>query len=167
MSYPSSIDTFEPLVNDPGGDEADANQINVIYTAVTAIETELGTDVAGSADDLKTRLSKSINAAGYLQLDSPTGLTINSGAVTVSRNYHTLDTEGSASSDDLDTINGGDGGDLVFLRTVNASRDVIIKHGTDNILCTGGADITLGEVHNLALGIYDANLSKWIIAKLF
>ena len=161
MAYPSSIDVLTPKTDDV--DDVMAQDINELQTAVEAIETELGTDPAGTLTDVKTRLAISISDAGYLQFQAPTGLTISSGAVTVSRNVHTLDTEGSAASDDLETINGGAAGFFLMLRAVHADRTVIIKHGTGNIYCSGGVDISLEDVYNLALGYYDGNLNKWLI----
>lgn len=166
MTYPASLDSFTPRSDDPGGDEVVANDVNELQTAITAVETELGTDPAGTVTDVKTRLSTVISGGGYLQFQAQTGLTINSGAVTVSRNYHTLDTEGSAATDDLDTINGGAACWFLILRAVSGARQVVIKHNTGNIYTTSGTDITLDEEFELALGIYDGNLSKWILGSM-
>lgn len=166
MTYPGTIDTFTPIVDDPGGDEAVAAQVNVIYTAVTAIETELGTDPAGSATDVKTRLLRSMDVNGNIAFSAQTALTISSGAVTIARNYHTIDTEGSASSDNLDTLNGYSAGFLVFLRAASSARSVIIRHNVGNIYTVTGDNITLDDEYNMAIGIYDPNLSKWILGTL-
>ena len=83
MSYPSTVDTFTPIVDDPGGDEAVADQVNVIYTAVTAIETELGTDPAGSATDVKSRLIRSMDVNGNIAFAAQTALTVQASALTV------------------------------------------------------------------------------------
>ena len=81
---------------------------------------------------------------GMLNLGSPIELTIATGAVTVSQSFHQLDTEADAATDDLDTINGGTEGDVLYLNAINNSRDVVIKHNTGNIQTRDGADITLG-----------------------
>lgn len=162
MAYPSTIDTYTPLVD--GVSEVHAADVNVVYTAIEAIETELGTDPAGSLTDVKTRLAVSLTDAGYLRMQAATSLTISSGAITVSRNYHTVDTEGGAASDDLDTINGGVAGFLLYLRTTNSGRDVVLKHGTGNITCAGGSDITLADITEFAYGYYDGGTSTWMLA---
>jgi len=71
--------------------------------------------------------------------------TISSGAITYTGAYMVVDTEGSASSDDLDTINGGNDGDILIIKTANDSRSVVIKHGTgsNNINLTNAQDKTL------------------------
>lgn len=90
-------------------------------------------------------------------------LTISSGAVTVTGSNHTIDTEGAASSDDLDTISGGTDGYMVTLRADNATRTVVIKHNTGNILTFDGQDISLDETRKAVLAIYDSALSSWLV----
>jgi len=68
-------------------------------------------------------------------------LTISNGAITVTSNYHIVDTEGATATDDLTTINGGITGQWLFLRTANGARDVTLKNGTGNLIL--GADIAL------------------------
>lgn len=63
-SYPGAIKTFSAVVN--GVTKLVATLFNSPYEEITAIQTELGTDVAGSAADLKTRLAVSIGAGGAL-----------------------------------------------------------------------------------------------------
>jgi hypothetical protein len=161
MSYPSTIDTFTTKVD--GVDKYLAAHMNAVQTAITAIETELGADVAGSVADLLTRLSMSIAPTGLLNLKASTVLTIAAGSITPTQNWHTVDTEGAAASDNLDTIGAGSDGQIIFMRTVSAARDVVIRHGVGNIVCPGLSNITLGETSDLAMGIYDATLSKWIV----
>lgn len=72
-------------------------------------------------------------------------LTIASGVITITHSLHAVDTQAAASTDDLDTINGGVTNQRLILRTVSAARDVVIKHGTGNIFNTSGADKTLGS----------------------
>lgn len=161
MTYPSTIDSFLAKVDDV--DDVMAQDINELQTAVEAIETELGTDPAGSLTDVKTRLAISLSDAGYLQFQAPTNLTITSGAVTVSRNVHTIDTEGAASSDYLDTINGGAAGHFLMFHAASGARSVIVRHNVGNIYTSSGDNINMDEEYNLAMGYYDGGLSKWII----
>jgi len=97
---------------------------------------------------------------GKLRLTSPTELTIAGGAITVTKSYHTVDTQGEAPADDLVTINGGTDGMMLIIRTVNSGRDITIKD-TGNILLRA-ADRVMGLNNYTAAMIYDSTLGKWI-----
>lgn len=88
-----------------------------------------------------------------------TGLTIASGAVTVTRGYHTLAGEGGV-ADDLATINGGVDGMRLVLRAVDAAVTITVKDGTGNIQCAG--DFALDNAQDTIELIYDAALSAWL-----
>ena len=90
-------------------------------------------------------------------------LTISSGAITITGVAHTVDTESDASSDDLDTINGGSDGELLILRAAHADRTVVVKDGTGNIETSGGGDISLSDTDQAIFLQYDAELSKWLV----
>ena len=77
--------------------------------------------------------------------------TIASGAITFVTSYMSVDTEASASSDDLDTISGGALGSFLFLSTANSNRDVTIKHNTGNIKTPNGVDIVLDSIDKFVL----------------
>lgn len=70
-------------------------------------------------------------------LGSGDELTISGGEVTATKSYHTIDTAGDASSDDLDTINGGTAGDLLIIRAVSSDRTVVAKDATGNLALNG------------------------------
>lgn len=163
MAYPASIDTFAPRTDNV--DDVLATDINSAYTVIEAIETELGTDPAGTAADVKTRLAHSLSDGGFLSFDDATEVTIADGAAAITQNFHFLDTEGDAASDFLDTISGGEAGWWAILRSTNDARDIVIRHAVDNIYCSGGVNITLGQTNEIALAIYDGTLSKWLIHK--
>jgi hypothetical protein len=86
-----------------------------------------------------------------------------SGVITKSqvKLHHRVDTESDAASDDLNTINGGFEGDVLYLRAENDGRSIVFKHGTGNIQCDGNADITLDSANDLAMCFY--NGTKWLI----
>jgi hypothetical protein len=90
-----------------------------------------------------------------------TTLTIASGVITVTQSQHRIDTQSAAASDDVDTINGFASGDLVFLRSVASARNVVFKHGTGNLNCPGGVDLTLDLLTDCVLGFYDSNNAVW------
>ena len=68
-----------------------------------------------------------------LNFISATELTISSGAVTATIGHHAIDTESDAADDDLDTINGGEGGDILLILPANDSRTVRLRNGVGNI----------------------------------
>jgi hypothetical protein len=95
-----------------------------------------------------------------LSLQAKTELTIASGAITVTRAFHTIDTEGDAASDDLDTIDGGEDGMILVIRPVHADRTVVVKDGSGNLQLNG--DFTMDDASDTLTLIYDADLSKWV-----
>ena len=155
-NYPGSLPSLGTKTDNV--DNVMAADYNNLAGEVTAIGTELGTDVAGSETDLKTRLAVSLANDGTLEFADSTILTISSGAVTVTQNFHRIATEGGAGSDYLATINGlANDGAVLFIRP-STSNDIIIDDGADNIECIGGVDITLADTDEWAILIYDANL---------
>src|SRR4030067_2536637 len=111
MTYPASIDNFTAKVDDV--DDVMAQDVNEMQTAIKAIETELGTDPAGSGTDGKTRLSTAISDAGYLKFQEQNNLTISSGAITLSRKLPSGETGGAAGRDNPDTIKCAETGDAL------------------------------------------------------
>lgn len=80
--------------------------------------------------------------SGKLNLGMPEELTISSGAVLITMSNHIIDTEADAETDDLDTINGGDIGDLLIIRAVDNSRTVVVKDGGGNLRIDGDFSLT-------------------------
>lgn len=68
--YPTGIDTFSTWEDDV--DTIQAHIVNDVQDQIRAIETELGTDPAGSVTDVKTRLAVCINGNGTLKVDNTT-----------------------------------------------------------------------------------------------
>jgi len=64
-SYPAAVKTFSAIVN--GVTKLVAALFNSPYDEITAVETELGTDPAGSVADVKTRLAVALNDDGTLK----------------------------------------------------------------------------------------------------
>jgi hypothetical protein len=86
-------------------------------------------------------------------------LTIASGVVTALNSYHTLDTEADASSDDLDTINGGVDGMRLLMRPQSSTRTVVLKDGTGNLALAG--DFSLTQLHDCIELVYDDGAGFW------
>jgi hypothetical protein len=121
-------------------------------------------------DDLNI-LKTPINNSGELEFTDATELTIASGVITVTQNYHKVDTQGDAASDDLDTITAGTdvaAGFILHLRVESAARTVVIKNGTggaDNLDI--GADVTLDESYKTYSLVYDgADWRPWTFAEI-
>lgn len=108
--------------------------------------------------------SDDVTVSKFLKLSGSTA-TIASGAVTATTSFLQLDTEASAASDDLDTINGGEAGAILILRTTSSSRDVVVRHlggGTGNIRLNGAVDYTLPNTSSRLTLMYDSGLSLWV-----
>jgi hypothetical protein len=89
-----------------------------------------------------------------------TGLTVASGAITVTRGYHTVAGEGGV-ADDLATINGGVDGMTLVLRAVDSAVTITVKDGTGNI--QGPGDVSLDNAQDTVTLIYDAALTAWLV----
>lgn len=76
----------------------------------------------------------------------------------------TVDTEAAAASDDLDTITNTYAleGQTIILRSTADAQDVVVKHGTGNILLVGAADFTLGTRRCYIELRWNVNNSKWM-----
>ena len=161
-SYPTAIKTW--VARTDGVDYYMATDVNTGYDEITAVETNLGLNIKGSSTDLATRLLKSINAAGLQNFAASTALTIANGAITVTQNWHTLDTEGAAATDNLDTITAGADGQILYFRITDNARAIVIRHAVGNIYCPGASPITLSTTGNVMTGIYDSVLAKWLVS---
>ena len=106
-TYPGGLPSFAAATDDVT--DSTAALYNAQNAEIVAIATELGADVAGSLTDLQDRLAIAIADDGTLEFKDSTVLTISSGAVTASQNFHRIATEGDAGSDDavLEPVDAG------------------------------------------------------------
>lgn len=99
-----------------------------------------------------------------ISLGSPSTLTITGGMISVIRSYHVVAGFGGA-ADNLDTISGGEDGDLLVLRP--SSQTITVRHAQDNISLndvdgdTNGDDCTLAGTKDKLVLIYDGATSNW------
>jgi hypothetical protein len=148
------------------GAPANANTFNTPLGQLDSAITDLTTDVSDAVSDvanLNTTVTNLLaGASGFTQLNlsTTTTLTVSSGAITVTRTRHLVDTEGSASYDDLDTINGGVAGDVLVLQSVTSARVVVVKHGTGNIFLNG-YDVFLDNPRKAVTLLYDG--TQWVL----
>lgn len=119
------------------------------------ILTSDGTDASWSSDIQVTnaRILNKFNTNVVAQ-------TISSGAIAYTCGHIRLDTQGSAATDDLDTISGGTVGDRVVLTISDSSRNVVIKDGTGNIQLYDNKDILLDFTIDSIELIYDG--ASWL-----
>ena len=115
----------------------------------TIPEADLNTHVRDNLAFLKQNIA----------LAAPTELTISGGIVTKTKSYHIIDTAADAATDDLDTINGGSDGDIIYIQAAHADRTIVLKNETGNIHC--GADIYLEELRKTVPLLYDGTNSHW------
>ena len=112
----------------PNGQElTSANQNAPLSSLDSAITNIIGTD----------------DSNPLYRLGTSSELTISSGAVTITKSHHTIDTESDASTDDLDTMTIATSNVFGTIRAENTARTIVIKDGTGNILTWDGNDITL------------------------
>jgi hypothetical protein len=99
---------------------------------------------------------------------SATALTIATGVVTLTNNSssYVLDTEGAAATDDLNTISGGQDGQIIILNSANAARNVVAKHNAGNIYNPNGFDITLDLTTDFVVLRYNATLTNWVVVSV-
>jgi len=97
-----------------------------------------------------------IGGPGESQGDWGTGelKTIAGGVITVEKGkWYKIDTQDSAASDDLDTINGLSAGNEIMISAANDARTVVLKNGTGNLSIRG--DISLNEAIDRVRLIHD------------
>jgi len=85
-------------------------------------------------------------------------LEISNGSITITKSFHTVDTEEEAPEDDLDTILGADSGRLLIIHSASADRAVILKDAIGNLML--GTDIVLDSPDIYLVLIYDSQ-GKW------
>lgn len=149
--------TIDDTVSAGASPASVAEYLDMVANRLKSISGESAWHIAGNR-------FLSLTVAGNLDFPTSSELTISSGAVTPTKNWHTIDTQADAASDDLDTLtttNATDGF-ILILRANNDARTVVIKHNTGNIYCERGDDILLDDTRDIAFLIYDATLSKWL-----
>lgn len=107
-------------------------------------------------------ISKDDGWTKFLGIDTvaATTLTIAAGVITVTQTPHKVDTESAASSDDLDTINGGAEGKIIIIEPANDARTVVLTNAVGNIRNSSGANVTLDAYGKSWMGRYDG--ANWI-----
>lgn len=104
--------------------------------------------------------NKSLTVTGFLRFSKQL-LVISSNTIEATRSFHRVDTEGAAASDQIDTINGGVNGYVLFLMQEDPARTVTLKNGTGNLDI--GADIVLNSLSKVAMLFFQDSFWRKII----
>ncbi len=94
--------------------------------------------------------------------DANRALTIATGMITATSDYHVIDTEDEEKSDDVDTINGGWDGRAITLRALRGAHTVVLKNSGGNIRLNGGVDRSLDNHKDTITLRYDAQIGAWL-----
>lgn len=149
--YPTAIKSFTNLVN--GVNDVLAAHVNNRQDEIVAIETELGTDVAGNDTDLVTRLNK-YGAKAWIIADLSTSDdtildSYNISGIAEQSTGRVQCTFSTALADaDYIVMTGGDGNDYVYTKDntrAAATFELIASNnsgGTDAAYCCG---VVLGD----------------------
>ena len=95
--------------------------------------------------------TKSRITAKDLVFDEGPELTIDTGKITITHSFHTVDTESDASSDNLDQIIGGENGQILILKPANAGRTVVVRSGIRNIYTSGDTNFSMDDGHDTSV----------------
>jgi hypothetical protein len=125
-----------------------------------------GKSIAEVLEDLQEAYNDLVGDVNALPLTgtvlaTPTEKTIATGAITITGNFHSVDTEADAASDDLDSIAGGTVGQVVVLKAEHDARSVVLKHSA-TIINPSGEDITLAEDDDYAMLIRHS-VTAWLV----
>ena len=104
------------------------------------------------------------NTVFYESMNLTQESTIASGVISVNdgkvRNI-VVNTEASAATDDLDTINGAQDWQVITLCSRLDAQDVVVKHNTGNIVLNAAVDFTLDRVADTLTLMWNPRVSKW------
>lgn len=121
---------------------------------------------SGDTFALRANAEFQVSAAGSLTMKDvreltmqSTELTISAGSITITRSFHSVDTESNASTDDLTNINGGVDGQFLLLENANSTRTVVVKD-IGNIEL-GAATRTLDHPRDKLLLVFGGVFSSW------
>ena len=118
-------------------------------------------DVSSGDSALATDYNDLRTDALKLWAQGNTVLTISGGSITLGVNgFYAINTQGNASTDNLDTINGGEVGEIILISASNAARTVVVRDGVGNIQLIGGRSLPLVDAEQMIMLRY--NGTNWI-----
>lgn len=123
--------------------------ISTLATPGTSID---AADVTTVDNELLAHINNIIGGTqSILPLAAGSSATIAAGAITVNSAFMTVDTEGAAATDDLDTLTGGSAGQMLYLIAANSGRVITLRHGVGNFYSWTGTNVGLRSDRALAL----------------
>lgn len=129
---------------------------NTLFSTVATPSLLKAVDDAGSVNTFalleKAQTFTAAQVFNALAIGFGGELTIAAGVVTATHNRHTIDTEADAATDDLDTINGGNEGQMLILSSASSARDPTLKDGTGNLVLAG--DFTFSNTGDMIMLIF-------------
>ncbi|MBL4839127.1 MAG: hypothetical protein JKY34_16300 [Kordiimonadaceae bacterium] len=152
LTISNEIQLPQGSVGDPSLSFESYSNSGIYMISTTAMGVAIGGSLQLSISDATVDLqgndmtTTGTVTAGKVSLGSPTELTLNAGAVTVSKSFHMIDTEADAATDDLVTITGGDEGDIMVVVAASDSRTVVLKDSGGNLVIAG--DCSLDTAHD-------------------
>ena len=105
-----------------------------------------------------TLRTKSITLDKLIIPQNTTQLLITDGIITVTDTFHSVRVQ-TGSSDDLETINGGVDGQILFIKPYD-NKYIVVKNDVVIILCNCCSDVTLNTSRDIAMLIYQSD--TWI-----
>jgi hypothetical protein len=151
----------EGIVFRPNGAGNLISNANITGNTFTLGASSIGVDVLGSGTCSGITIANNNYSNVTTPIDTTFQLqTIASGVVTLTSYFNLvrIDTEGAAASDDLDTINGGQFGQVTTFAANNTARTVVFKDGTGNLRLAG--DFSLDNSEDSITCIF--NGSAWL-----
>lgn len=127
----------------------------------------ISTDISMWAPQQLIKLLMNIMSDRKINTGSAQAVTVASNAITVADNVQKLNNFSHFSiistggSTDLNSILGGNDGDMIFLKIADNANAVVLKHGAVNLLCNGAVDLTISSVNDMVMAHYDGATSKW------
>ncbi len=134
--------------------------------AGTGVPTDLTAAQQRAAAELGTIATQAASAVAItggtvsarLAYGSETALNIASGAITITGNYHAIETEGAVASDDVTTINGGLPGQILVLYPYHPDHSVVMKDGATLLLA---GDFTMDNAGDTITLIANYDATVW------
>ena len=151
-AYDNSVDP-EITLNSTNGGLSVRDNVAPIGAAILEVQNAGGTSTFFKADVSGITVDGTINIGG-----GTPAISLSGDAVTVTKAFHRIDTEGAAASDDLSTINGGTAGDRVIFGIVASGRDITAKDGVGNMKLAG--DFLMDNPNKTIELLFDG--STWI-----
>ena len=131
IEYANNVDTVMARINVANG--TSTSDSNMKFWVRNASE--------GLTQAAEIKEDKSLNLEGSLCLGNEGSLTLAANEITITKSFHKVAVE-SGATDNLEVINGGANGTILYLRAATDSGTIVVKN-TSTIRLAGGADFSM------------------------